>query len=250
MHPDESSASSSPHARSSRKRGPTTPATAVDADGQTQLAKACSRGEYDNVKKWLSIHPQDLNFPDNKGNTPLQVAAINGHDNIVKLLIDTGCDINCSNHDKDTPLLNAIDYGHLDVIQILLEAGVDPRKGNVNGEEPMDRVDDELENCEEIRAALMKARTNPKNYQRTSEEQQDDSIRRSHAPLDEVVGNSGPILWGSLLPLDLTRWPRLILADRPGNLSICKPRGYILGRDSECGEYNNTLLCNEPTGWS
>lgn len=246
MHPDESSASSSPHARSSEKRGPTTPATAVDADGQTQLAKACSRGEYDNVKKWLSICPQDLNFPDKGGNTPLQIAANYGYDNIVKLLIDTGCDINCINYDKDTPLLDAVENGHLDVIKILLEAGVDPRKGNVNGEEPLDRVDDELENCEEIRAALVKAMQNHGDYQRTPEEHQDDSLRRSHAPVGEVEDHTGLVTWGSLLSADLSRWPGLILADRPGNLPTCKPQGYILGRDSECGGYN-ALLWNEPT---
>lgn len=196
-HSDESSASGSPHIRSSTMRGLTTPATAdsnmssaknpahkkhVDAHGQTQLAKACSRGEYDNVKRRLHERPQDLDFPDYAGNTPLQIAAINGYDDIVKLLVDSGCDIDCVNHDKDTPLLDAVDNGHLDVIKVLLEAGVNPRKANVNGEEPLDRVDDELENCEEIRAALMEARKKQGDRRRTSEEQQDQQDNRSHGP--------------------------------------------------------------------
>ena len=196
-HSDESSASGSPHIRSSTMRGLTTPATAdsnmssaknpahkkhVDAHGQTQLAKACSRGEYDNVKRRLHERPQDLDFPDYAGNTPLQIAAINGYDDIVKLLVEAGCDIDCVNHDKDTPLLDAVDNGHLDVIKVLLEAGVNPRKANVNGEEPLDRVDDELENCEEIRAALMDARKKQGDRRRTSEEQQDQQDNRSHGP--------------------------------------------------------------------
>ncbi|POS75794.1 hypothetical protein DHEL01_v205810 [Diaporthe helianthi] len=196
-HSDESSASGSPHIRSSTMRGLTTPATAdshmssaknpahkkhVDAHGQTQLAKACSRGEYDNVKRRLQERPQDLNFPDYAGNTPLQIAAINGYDDIVKLLVDAGCDIDCVNHDKDTPLLDAVDNGHLDVIKVLLEAGVNPRKANVNGEEPLDRVDDELENCEEIRQALTDARKKQGDRRRTSEEQQDQHDNRSHGP--------------------------------------------------------------------
>lgn len=248
MHPDESSASSDPHVRGSSTPSLATSATTVDADDQTQLAKACSRGEYDKVKKWLSESPQDLNFPDYKGNTPLQIAALNGYDNIVKLLIDTGCDINCVNRDKDTPLLDAVHNGHLKVIKILLEAGVNPRKGNVKGEEPLDLVNDELENCKEIRARLIDARERQGDHQRTSEEQEDDSPRRSHAPVDDVVDNAGEIVWGSLFPLDLSRWPRLMLAERPGDLPTCKPQGYVLGRDSECGRYNSTLLCNEPTG--
>lgn len=196
-HSDESSASGSPHIRSSTMRGLTTPATAdsnmssaknpahkkhVDAHGQTQLAKACSRGEYDNVKRRLHERPQDLDFPDYAGNTPLQIAAINGYDDIVKLLVEAGCDIDCVNHDKDTPLLDAVDNGHLDVIKVLLEAGVNPRKANVNGEEPLDRVDDELDNCEEIRAALMDARKKQGDRRRTSEEQQDQQDNRSHGP--------------------------------------------------------------------
>lgn len=196
-HSDESSASGSPHIRSSTMRGLTTPATAdsnmssaknpahkkhVDAHGQTQLAKACSRGEYDNVKRRLQERPQDLDFPDYAGNTPLQIAAINGYDDIVKLLVEAGCDIDCVNHDKDTPLLDAVDNGHLDVIKVLLEAGVNPRKANVNGEEPLDRVDDELDNCEEIRTALMDARKKQGDRRRTSEEQQDQQDNRSHGP--------------------------------------------------------------------
>lgn len=194
---DESSASGSPHIRSSTLRGLTTPVTAestmstknpahkkhVDAHGQTQLAKACSRGEYDNVKKRLQERPQDLNFPDYAGNTPLQIAAINGFDDIVKLLVEAGCDIDCVNHDKDTPLLDAVDNGHLDVIKVLLDAGVNPRKANVNGEEPLDRVDDDLDNADEIREALAEARKKVSDRRRTSEEQPDHpDSRSSHGP--------------------------------------------------------------------
>lgn len=195
-HSDESSTSGSPHIRSSTIRGLATPATAestmsakstahkkhVDAHGQTQLAKACSRGEYENVKRRLNERPQDLDFPDYAGNTPLQIAAINGYDDIVKLLVEAGCDIDCVNHDKDTPLLDAVDNGHLDVVKVLLDAGVNPRKANVNGEEPLDRVDDDLDNAEEIRAALTEARKKVGDRRRTSEEQQDNPDTRSYGP--------------------------------------------------------------------
>ncbi|ROW12060.1 hypothetical protein VMCG_00766 [Cytospora schulzeri] len=196
-HSDESSTSGSPHIRSSTIRGLATPATAestmssakstahkkhVDAHGQTQLAKACSRGEYENVKRRLNERPQDLDFPDYAGNTPLQIAAINGYDDIVKLLVEAGCDIDCVNHDKDTPLLDAVDNGHLDVVKVLLDAGVNPRKANVNGEEPLDRVDDDLDNAEEIRAALTEARKKVGDRRRTSEEQQENLDARSYGP--------------------------------------------------------------------
>lgn len=196
-HSDESSTSGSPHIRSSTIRGLATPATAestmssakstahkkhVDAHGQTQLAKACSRGEFDNAKRRLLERPQDLDFPDYAGNTPLQIAAINGFDDIVMLLVTAGCDIDCVNHDKDTPLLDAVDNGHLDVVKVLLDAGVNPRKANVNGEEPLDRVDDDLDNADEIRTALTEARKNMGERRRTSEEQQENLDTRSYGP--------------------------------------------------------------------
>ncbi|SPJ79640.1 related to nasopharyngeal carcinoma susceptibility protein LZ16 [Fusarium torulosum] len=198
-HSDDSSASGSPHPRSSKLRSLATPAADtnasparmaphkkhLDAHGQTFLARACARGEYEGAKTRLTERPEDLNVADYAGNTPLQIAAINGCEDIVKLLIDAGCNLDCVNYDKDTPLLDAVDNGHLGVVKLLLDAGVNPRKANVNGEEPVDRVSDDTDNAEEIRAALLAARKRAGDRRRTSEEHhshQDQDPRDSHAP--------------------------------------------------------------------
>ena len=197
-HSDESSASGSPHIRSSKLRSLTTPATAestispaklaphkkhLDAHGQTFLARACARGEYDHAKQRLGERPEDLNVADFAGNTPLQIASINGYADIVKLLVEAGCNLECVNYDKDTPLLDAVDNGHLDVVKILLEAGVNPRKANVNGEEPLDRVSDDLENAGEIRTALIEAKKRMGERRLTSEEHHEmDEGRYSYGP--------------------------------------------------------------------
>ncbi|OAA34458.1 ankyrin repeat protein [Metarhizium rileyi] len=187
---DDSSTGGSPHPRSSKLRSLATPASAeanvspakmvphkkhLDAHGQTLLARACARGEYDGAKQRLHERPEDLNVADYAGNTPLQIAAINGCEDIVKLLIDAGCNLDCVNYDKDTPLLDAVDNGHLGVVKLLLDAGVNPRKANVNGEEPMSRVSDDIDNAEEIRAALSEAKKRQGDRRRTSED------RHSHA---------------------------------------------------------------------
>ncbi|EPE07265.1 ankyrin repeat protein [Ophiostoma piceae UAMH 11346] len=206
-HSDESSTSGSPRVRSAKLRNLAAPATAesspakivahkkhLDAHGQTYLARACARGEYDLAKKRLQERPEDLNVADFAGNTPLQIAALNGYGNIVKLLIDAGCNLDCVNYDKDTPLLDAVDNGHLEVVQLLLDAGVNPRKANVNGEEPLDRVDDSVDNADAIRTALVEAKKNGGGRRFTSEEHRhenddlrflqglDESPRRSPAP--------------------------------------------------------------------
>lgn len=198
---DDSSAGGSPHPRSITLRSLATPASAdsnvspakmgphkkhLDAHGQTLLARACARGEYEGAKQRLRERPEDLNVADYAGNTPLQIAAINGCEDIVKLLIDAGCNLDCVNYDKDTPLLDAVDNGHLNVVKLLLDAGVNPRKANVNGEEPIDRVTDETENADEIRTALLNARKRIGGRRRSSEEPQ------SHAENPDPRDSNAP----------------------------------------------------------
>lgn len=198
---DESSASGSPHLRNAKLRSLTTPSTTeslvspakalshkkhLDAHGQTLLARACARGEYDAAKFRLKDRPEDLNVADYAGNTPLQIAAINGCEDIVQLLIEAGCNLDCVNYDKDTPLLDAVDNGHLGVVKLLLNAGVNPRKANVNGEEPIDRVTEETDNADEIRAALIEAKKRFGGRTKTSEDRHSHhdphEQRDSHAP--------------------------------------------------------------------
>ncbi len=189
---DDSSAGSSPHPRSSKLKNIATPLTGdstispakiaphkkhVDNHGQTLFAKACAKGEYETAKKRLAERPDDLNFADYAGNTPLQVAALNGHENIVKLLIEAGCKLDCRNSDKDTPLLDAVENGHLGVVKLLLEAGVNPRKADAEGHEPLDKVPEDLDNAEEIRAALREAKEKMGELRRTSEDHQPQDIQ-------------------------------------------------------------------------
>ncbi|KAM3442532.1 hypothetical protein NHJ13734_002307 [Beauveria thailandica] len=199
-HSDDSSTSESPHPRSTKLRSLVTPSNSeshmspakvgphkkhLDAHGQTLLARACARGEYDVVKQRLGERPEDLNVADYAGNTPLQIAAINGCEDIVKLLIQAGCNMDCVNYDKDTPLLDAVDNGHLEVVKLLLDAGVNPRKANVSGQEPIDRVTEETDHADEIRALLIAARKKAGDRMRTSEDRHshhDFDTRDSHAP--------------------------------------------------------------------
>ncbi|TRX91829.1 hypothetical protein FHL15_007382 [Xylaria flabelliformis] len=184
---DDSSASGSPHPRSSKLKSVATPITGestisparmpahkkhVDNHGQTLFAKACAKGEYETARKRLSERPEDLNFADYAGNTPLQVASLNGHEDIVQLLIEAGCNLDCRNSDKETPLLDAVENGHLAVVKLLLKAGVNPRKADAEGHEPLEKVPDDLDNAEEIRAALREAKERVGELHRASEDHQ------------------------------------------------------------------------------
>jgi len=212
---DDSSASGSPHPRGSKLRSVATPITGestisparmpghkkhVDNHGQTLFAKACAKGEYEVAKKRLAERPEDLNFADYAGNTPLQVASLNGHEDIVRLLIEAGCNLDCRNSDKETPLLDAVENGHLGVVKLLLKAGVNPRKADAEGHEPLEKVPDDLENAEEIRAALREAKERVGELRRTSEDHQPQDLQdalSSHGPDSPRESPAAPI--GSVL---------------------------------------------------
>jgi hypothetical protein len=171
----------------------------VDNHGQTLFAKACAKGEYEAAKKRLAERPEDLNFADYAGNTPLQVASLNGHENIVQLLIEAGCNLDCRNSDKETPLLDAVENGHLAVVKLLLQAGVNPRKADAEGHEPLEKVPDDLDNAEEIRAALREAKERVGELRRTSEDHQPQDLQdatSSHGPDSPRDSSTAPI--GSL----------------------------------------------------
>ncbi|ETS86734.1 hypothetical protein PFICI_00562 [Pestalotiopsis fici W106-1] len=128
------------------------------AHGQTLFARACGKGDYEAARRHLAERPEDLDRPDYAGNTPLQVASRNGYEDIVEFLIGAGCSVKCQNDVEDTPLLDAVEYGHLGVVKLLLAAGVDPRKTDAEGQEPLERISDDLDNSSEMRNLLENAR--------------------------------------------------------------------------------------------
>lgn len=132
-----------------------------DKNGRTLLARACALDDVE-AEMRLKERPQDLDIPDNAGNTPLQIASLEGKSKIVQLLLDAGCDTTCKNIDMETPLIDAVENGHLEVVKMLLRAGLDPRQSNAKGEEPLDLVNPENDYYDAIRAAIMAAKEKDK----------------------------------------------------------------------------------------
>lgn len=168
-----------------------------DQNGRTRLARACAAQELDTAIARHAERPEDLNVADNAGNTPLQIAALEGSAPIVKFLIDVGCDLDTKNIDKDTPLIDAVENGHLDVVKILLEAGTNPRTVNAEGDEPYELVPNDSEDYEEIRRIIAEAKAAPRPGRR-SEERKDTPLPRPTIPSPResppVQGPRSPIL--------------------------------------------------------
>lgn len=129
----------------------------VNKYGFTRLAEACENGDLESVKEWRAKDPEQLEQREFAGNTPLQVASLNGYPEIVSYLLEQGCNAYCANADKDTPLIDAVENGHLEVVRILLKAGVNPLRCNLKGQQALDVVTDQTDDADEIRAALREA---------------------------------------------------------------------------------------------
>ena len=129
----------------------------VNKYGLTRLAEACEAGDLDLVKDWRKKDPEQLELAEFAGNTPLQIAALNGNVEVAEYLIEQGSHIDCANVDKDTPLIDAAENGHVDMVRLLLKSGVDPMRQNLKGQQALDVVTDETEDADEIRLALRQA---------------------------------------------------------------------------------------------
>lgn len=96
------------------------------------LFKACESGNFDYAADWIErrifwneyderILP-NLDFVNDKNQTPLFVAALNGHSSLVTLLADYEADTELSPCDGHTPLWIAARAGNVDVVNALLDA--------------------------------------------------------------------------------------------------------------------------------
>ncbi|KAK1722764.1 ankyrin repeat-containing domain protein [Colletotrichum acutatum] len=90
---------------------------------QTPLHDALCRGDFDAAFRAAKDFSWALNQRNYEGNTPLHIAATQGHLNSVKNLVQLGCDINEANWTGRTALMLASKGGHILTVQYLIDAG-------------------------------------------------------------------------------------------------------------------------------
>ncbi|XP_072008329.1 ankyrin repeat domain-containing protein 12 isoform X2 [Engystomops pustulosus] len=110
--------------------------------GETPLHMAAIRGEISQVKELIRLGA-NVNVKDFAGWTPLHEACNMGYYDVAKLLIAAGADVNTQGLDDDTPLHDAASSGHRDIVKLLLRHGGNAFQANKHGARPIDVAETE-----------------------------------------------------------------------------------------------------------
>ncbi|XP_013790759.2 ankyrin repeat, PH and SEC7 domain containing protein secG-like [Limulus polyphemus] len=105
--------------KSDRKRTET-----VDERGWTPIHLAAAHGHVD-IVKFLALEGADLVALDPSGYTAIHLAAMNGHTSCVEVLLSLGCKVENVTSEGFTPLHLAVLNAHVDCSNLLLSVGAD-----------------------------------------------------------------------------------------------------------------------------
>ncbi len=213
-----------------------------DKNGRTFLSRACNNDDLERAKVCHQERPEDLNVPDNAGNSPLQIAALEGFVDVVRFLLEKGAEVDTRNIDKETPLIDAVENGHWEVVKLLLEFGANPRLGNAKGDEPYELVPLDDENYKSIRKLIADAKDHDFSKRRRSHDNKDGDRERgsSRAASSASLRDSPPILAPRSPPpaiasrrrtgrSESTRNDLLWQPNTPENLKIQAAKGNVQG---------------------
>jgi ankyrin repeat protein len=98
--------------------------------GETALHIVVKRGDQP-YTSFLLAKGADPNARDNKGNTPLTLAAAGGYDNLIELLVNGKANVNLGNGSGETPLILAVHRRDTEMVRELIKNGADPDQADV-----------------------------------------------------------------------------------------------------------------------
>lgn len=106
-------------------------------DGNNALHIAVLSGSLESVKAVIAENPEMMNERNDKGQTPIFLAAQNNKYVIVKELTEAGADINLYDNDSRTILHLSVLYNNLASIKLLVEHNVEIDATDSNGNTPL-----------------------------------------------------------------------------------------------------------------
>uniref|UniRef100_A0AAF5Q0Q7 ANK_REP_REGION domain-containing protein n=3 Tax=Wuchereria bancrofti TaxID=6293 RepID=A0AAF5Q0Q7_WUCBA len=105
--------------------------------GETPLHVAARKGEHQLCKKLIE-EGAVINARDYAGWTPLHEACYHGHFKVAKLLLGYDADVNALSDCDDTPLHDAVTSGNEKLVWLLLHAGASRDRVDNDGKKPID----------------------------------------------------------------------------------------------------------------
>ncbi|XP_017775138.1 PREDICTED: ankyrin repeat domain-containing protein 12 [Nicrophorus vespilloides] len=105
--------------------------------GETPLHLAAIKGDVEQVSRLLG-HRADPNVADFAGWTPLHEACNHGWYEVAFRLVQAGASVNAKGLDNETPLHDAAINGHMKLVKLLVEKGADVHAKNAKGKTPVD----------------------------------------------------------------------------------------------------------------
>ncbi|KAI1146642.1 hypothetical protein F4825DRAFT_440007 [Nemania diffusa] len=88
--------------------------------------------------EWINIHGRSVGLPNNLPSVGLLIASYFGHEAIVKLLLNTdNISVDSKNRRNQTPLSLAAENGHLGVVELLLNSGANINLKNWHDQSPL-----------------------------------------------------------------------------------------------------------------
>lgn len=107
-----------------------------DRNGQTPLSLAAENG-HEGIVQMLLERGTTTETQDSKSQTPLLLAAVNGHESVVQMLLERGARTEPNTKYGHTPLSLAAAKGHEGIVQMLLQRGADTEYRNPSGQTPL-----------------------------------------------------------------------------------------------------------------
>ncbi|XP_071086322.1 ankyrin-3-like, partial [Haliotis cracherodii] len=112
--------------------------SSVNNSGDNILHQACSGGDVEIVKRILALEKVDINSRDQNGETPVMMAARDGHVQLVEVLVKKGADMSLVNNGGDNILHQACKGGDIETVkEVLAQDKLDINSRGKTGQTPV-----------------------------------------------------------------------------------------------------------------
>lgn len=101
-----------------------------------EIFQAASTGNLVKVKELVEADPQLMRKTDERGRTPLHLAARGVHFEVIRFLVENGADVNARDANGSTPLHSTASRSHFEACRLLIEKGAEVDVKNTDGKTP------------------------------------------------------------------------------------------------------------------